>query len=145
MNLWYMKNQGILLLCFSFISVDVIKNKKSSTGEGRVYLIHNSMFIVHHLRKSRQWGLARLVTPHPHQGLKQMKAYMLLTCVGSALVVHFYRAQALLPRNGAVYSELSSPTSIKIIPYRHAHKPTEYWQSPTKLSSQVMLSCVQLF
>lgn len=69
-------------------------------------------------------GLARLVTPHPHQGLKQMKAYMLLTCVGSALVVHFYRAQALLPRNGAVYSELSSPTSIKIIPYRHAHKPT---------------------
>lgn len=34
MNLWYMKNQGILLLCFSFISVDVIKNKKAAQGRG---------------------------------------------------------------------------------------------------------------
>lgn len=68
---------------------------------------------------------------------------MLLICVGSALVLHLYRAQDLLPRNGVVYGELSSPTSTKTISYWHAHEPTSYWQSPVKHSSQVMLSCVK--
>lgn len=82
------KVEDILLLCFSFISVDVIKKiTKSSLWERRVYWIYNSRFLVHHLRKSSQRGLAQLVTPHLHHGEKEMKACMLLTCVGSALVL----------------------------------------------------------
>lgn len=102
------KIEDILLLCFSFISVDVIKKiTRSSLGERRVYLIHNPRFLVHHLRKSSQWGLAQLVAPRPHHGEKEMKVCMLLTCVGSALVLRFYRAQHRLPGDGVVYGELS--------------------------------------
>lgn len=80
----------------------------------------------------------------PHLQSRAKREYL-----NPCLLVHAWPAFFILssgpsPWKGATHVGLDLPTStIKTIPHRHAHRPNPWRQSPLRLSSQVILSCVK--